>query len=397
MGQPAVLATAPRVAAATVILGISLASAMVAASGGDVGRLVHAAPPNADPAAVPAGLTLRETDEGFDGMFYYRVAASPLASADQVNGVRLDLPALRSSRVLYPALAAVAGLGDDSRLPWTLLGVNLVALGAVGYFGARLAEDLGRPPLCGMLLAAYPGFVYTLGHDLTELTDAALVLAGLHLLHHRRYLPAGLALAGAALAKETGLIVPIGVTLAWLWEQLPTARRPSDHREHRDRPSLSAALPAALPIVVFACWHLVVRSRFGASPLGDASNNNLRPPLAGLASVAGRFEPTSAANVFRDLSLAALVLVAGAAALAWRHTRADLGVRLAWAISAVLLLVLSEHVYAGATSFMRAGTESYLLGLAVLLGTRRVSLTLMAAPVSTLTVLTVVTELVKAA
>jgi hypothetical protein len=394
MGWLGGVVTASRVAAATAILGISVAAALVVASEGDVGRLVHAAPPNADPAAVPVGLPLRPTDEGFDGMFYYRVAASPLSTADWVNGIRLDLPALRSSRVLYPAVSGAASLGDESRLPWTLLGVNLAAFCAVGYFGARVAEDMGRRPEWGLLFAAYPGFVYTLGRDLTELTEAALVLAGLHLVHRHRYLAAGLVLAGAVLAKETGIIVPFGIGLAWVWAQVSARWRPS---EGQSRPSLAAAAPVLVPSAVFVCWHLVVWARFGASAISANSDNNLRLPLAGLAPVSELFVPTTSAGLFRGLSLAVLLLVAAAAALAWRRTQADLGTRLAWAAAVGLLLVISENVYGGATSFMRAGTESYVLGLTVLLGTRHMVLVALTPPIGVLATLTVGSELVKAA
>lgn len=394
MGQRAIVATAPRVAAVTTILGVCMSAALVVASGADADRLMRAAPPNADPAAVPAGLTLRPTDEGFDGMFYYRVAASPLSTADRVNGIRLDVPALRSSRVLYPALAGLASLGQESRLPWTLLGVNLAALIGVGYFGARVAEDMGRRPEWGLLFVVYPGFVYTLGRDLTELTEAALVLAGIHLVQRERYLAAGVALAGAVLAKETGVIVPFGLGLAWVWEQVPGRWRV---REERSVPSAAAAAPALVPFLVFVGWHVTVWQRFGVSALTETSGHNARLPLAGLAAVSDRFVPTaSAANLFRSLSLAVLALVGVAAALAWRHTRAGLGIRLAWLGATGVLLVISEYIYAGATSFMRAGTDSYLLGLTMLLGASRMPLPLLVPPVAGLGALTLGLELARA-
>lgn len=395
MGTRGFGATAPGVGAVALAWGLVLAAAFVVVSGGEVSQLVHAAPPNADPAAVPPNLALRSPDEGYDGIFFYRVAVSPLSTAERLNGVRHDAPAMRTSRVLYPALVGAASLGDDGRVPWMLLAVNVAAFGAVGYFGALLAVDLGRSPTWGLLFAAYPGFVYTLGHDLGELTEAAFVLAGLHLLCEKRFVVAGLALVGAVLAKETGLILPLGCGLAWAWARMAATQ--NKRTPPGETPPLRAAVPAALPAVVFVGWQLFLRSRFGATPMSANADNNIRWPLAGFAEVADRFMPTSAANLFRSLSLAVLLLVVVAASMAWQHSRTDLGVRLAWIGAVVLLLVISEYVYAGATAFMRAGTESYVLGVAVILGAerRRVPLPLPSA-VGALTALTISVELIKA-
>lgn len=93
---------------------------------------------------------------------------------------------------------------------------------------------------------------------------------------------------------------------------------------------------------------------------------------------------------------AVLAAIADAAALVWRQTRADLGIRLAWVAAVGLLLVISDHLYGGATSFMRAGTGSYVLGVTVLLGASRIPLAVLAPPVAGLSALTVGSELVKA-
>jgi hypothetical protein len=365
----------------------------ITSSGGDVSQLVHAAPPNADPTATPPGLTLRPTDEGFDGMFYYRCAVSPLSSAEWAHGLRLDLPALRTSRMLYPAIAGAVSLGNEALVPWTLLVVNVLAMGAVGYFGALIAAAHGAHPAQGLLFVAYPGFVYTLGGDLTELTEAAFVLAGLHLLGEQRFIAAAVALTGAVLAKETGLIVPLGWGLAWAWTWM-RARRATPPIS---RPPLSAAVPAALPVAVFAGWQLALRQRFGVLPMSASSENNTRWPLTGFAEVSDRLIGTSGEDVFRALSLALVVGLAIVAGLAWRRSQIDPGVKLAWMAAVVLMLLISEHVYAGATSFMRAGTESGLLGVAMVLGARPHRHAFIGPAAVALTALTVVGEVVKGA
>lgn len=389
MSGPAAVASARRVALVSLAYGAVLAGGLVLSSGGDVSRLVHAAPPFTDARRAPSSLTVSpDSADGFDGQFYFRLAVRPLSDDPQVAGVSFDLPALRTQRILYPLAGRAVALGDEQRLPWAMLIVNVLALGAVGWLGALLALEHGRAAAWGLLFAAYPGFVYTLGFDLAELVEAALVLGGLLLVARRRYLVAGLALAAATLAKEPACILPLGIGLAWAWGWL---RHPRD-----ERPPVAGLFPAVIPGVAFAAWQLVVGARFDALPMVANADNNIRYPLDGLISSAARFSPTSGANLFRDLSLALLVVVAALSAMAWRRSTAILGARLAWVTSTALLLVISEHVYDGATSFMRAGTESYVVGLVVVLGSNLSAASLLVPATGVVTVATVAAELVKA-
>jgi hypothetical protein len=242
-----------------------------------------------------------------------------------------------------------------------MLGVNVAAFAVVGYFGARLAESFGRHPAWGLLFAAYPGFLYTLSLDLAELVEAAGVLAGLVALRERRYGLAALALSAAVLGRETAIILPVGIGAAWLWSFLRATTTD-------ERPRLAAALPAVVPAVVAVVWQLLVGARFGVLPIRESGDSNLRYPFGGLLEVRDRFVPTSLENASRLLSLALLVVIGVLAFMAWCRTRADLGIRIGWALATTMLLVISEHVDHGATSFMRAGVESALLGLTLILG-----------------------------
>jgi hypothetical protein len=100
--------------------------------------------------------------------------------------------------------------------------VNLAAMAAVGALSGGLARASGHHALWGLLIAAYPGFAYSLSLDLTEIVATACLLAGLLALRRRRYRAATIALVLAVLTRETTVIVPVGVLLAWGWG--PNAR-----------------------------------------------------------------------------------------------------------------------------------------------------------------------------
>jgi len=73
---------------------------------GSTSTLVHFAPPFTDASSVPDSIRVLPETRGYDGQFYYRLAESPLSTAQQAAGVQFDHPALRTTRIGYPMLAA---------------------------------------------------------------------------------------------------------------------------------------------------------------------------------------------------------------------------------------------------------------------------------------------------
>ena len=85
---------------------------------------------NGDPMAfVLLGTRFSEEDpagsEGYDGQFVYQIAANPAGAAPFI-----DVPAYRYQRVLYPLLARFLAFGQPAIVPWALIVINVVAIGA---------------------------------------------------------------------------------------------------------------------------------------------------------------------------------------------------------------------------------------------------------------------------
>ncbi len=72
-------------------------------------------------------------DKGFDGAYYYAIARNPW----QRHNFGVDLPAVRHARILYPALAWCLTGGDSYALFWVMPAINLLAIGLLGWLGAR--------------------------------------------------------------------------------------------------------------------------------------------------------------------------------------------------------------------------------------------------------------------
>lgn len=383
------------------IFALLLVVGVVVRSHGDVSRLVHAAPPWTDPAKTPASLDVQRTEDGFDGQFFYRLAVAPLDDRRVAGGVRFDLPALRSSRWLYGALAWVASGGDRDGAPAALVALNVLAAAAVGGLSGSLARSAGRHAMSGLLLALYPGFAYSLSLDTSELVAAAFLLAALLALRRQHWVLAALAFTLAVLTRDTTAVVPAGVAVAAAWSWW-THRNPAAGAERaastsRMTGSAAAVVASAVPLAVFGVWQLVQRARFGVLPLRSSGANNLSAPLTGVAhELRQSFPPSGGAEAFRLLSIAVLAMVVGAAALTMRESRAPLAEKVTWVPAVVVVCLLNAYLWSGATAFMRAGTEAYLISGLILLGSRRRWTDLATVPVVGLWVLTAAAQVGKA-
>jgi hypothetical protein len=276
--------------------------------------------------------------------------------------VTFDLPTLREQRIGYPLLASAVSLGGRDRVPLALILVNLGALFALGWVGAKLALDSGRMPAWGLLLALYPGFVYSLGFDTSEIVAATFLACALLAIRRERTVPAILAATAAVLTRETTLILPIALVFAgaWPWWHSP------------DRTDRRTALTVGLPAIgVFVAWEVFLRWSWGTFALTDSGNHNVGFPLSGLVDQIDRFlPPTSRSAGLRDVSLAFLILMIVITATALAKSSARRHEKVGFLLAAAVLPFLSEVIWIGATSFMRASTEVYVFSIVVLMSSR---------------------------
>jgi hypothetical protein len=355
-------------AAVALALALAFAAALLVRAEGDASLLVRAAPPWTSTETARPSLTVQTADRGFDGQFFYRVGAEPFATEERVEGVEFDLPALRASRIGYGALAWAASFGDPDLLPWSLLAVNVVAAGALGAAAGALAQHLGRHAAWGLALVLWPGFAYTLSLDTAELVASAFAVGGLVAVTRHRWPAAAALLAAAALTRETALVYAGAVALAGLLEL--RNGRTSSSTTNTARGQLLAGFVA---IDVFVMWQVIVWLRFEQLAIGSSGgSNNLGPPFAGLLTELGRsLPPGGGEELYRLACIVGLLALVGLAAAAWRSTAAPLAIRIAWVPAALLVVLLNDYQWSGATAFLRGTTEAGLLSIIVLLGATR--------------------------
>ena len=190
---------------------------------------------------------------GYDGQFNYYIATtlSPQAVVEH-----LDVPAYRYQRILYPLLARLLALAQPAWIPWTLLGLNLLAhaLGTAAL--AAYLEGKGLKSRYALSYGLWVGLIAPVGLDLNEPLSYALVIAAWLLLERRRSLAAAACLGLALFAKETALIFWFAALAAALFTS-------------RDRRFLAGLSAGGL---AFAAWQLWLFTQFGRIGLGSGGD-----------------------------------------------------------------------------------------------------------------------------
>jgi len=339
---------------------------------GHIGGLVVAGSRFVSPTPYTRGVPIRPGN-GYDGQFYFRLALGPLDWGRQAFGVTLDSLG-RLDRVTYPAVVWALSAGQPSAVPVMMVVANVAAMGVLAGLCAALARTAGRHPLWGLLIGGFWGFLWTLGRDLTELTEAVFVVAGLLALRHRRPVLAGVLLAAAALAREEAVAVAGAVLLARLW-QLVAGRRRRPRPALRQPTSVAGGRWAdaawAIPTVAFAAWQLALRAATGSFPVRASGNANSGLPLVGaIGGLVNHLEhPAHVASLVWLGELVVLVFMGAMAARSLLSSNALLHEKVAWALSGLLALSLAKDIWLGNVGF-RSLDDFYLLSGVLVLSSR---------------------------
>lgn len=350
----------PMLFAACVIALFALGRWIVAAHG-DISRWVVAGDQFADPARVPHSLFVFPHSSGYDGEFYWRLAADPTnLHMGRHLGVTLDVP-VRLNRPGYPLAAWLLAGGHRAYVPFGLVLANFVALIGLARLGVSAARERGLAAWWGLSLLAVPGLVGAFSRDLTEVVSTTLVVAGVLAMRRRQWIWAALAWSVAVLSRETSVIIVGAYGAVAIYEVVRRQRKPD-----------GSDLGWAVPLLAMAVWQAAMGAVLGRYPLFASSDANLGAPIVGLVrAVPGWFSPgglTQAAKggVLVVQLVAAAILVA--LALAGRRRRARPAEWLSCVLATAVVLLGSTNPWK-ANFDLRLATDAMALAWLLLLDT----------------------------
>jgi hypothetical protein len=328
---------------------------LLKARGGDVSLFVIAGGVNVDASKVPPGLTVIPNIGGYDGVWFYRLAINPLTSVQAAHGIRIDNPAYRQQRVMYPLIVWLLSLGNVTWIPWLLVIVNILAAAAMAAFAGAFAKRFGLNALWGVIVPLYPGFVLTLSRDLAEIVTAAFAMGAIWAITSRRNTTAAILLTCAVLTRETTLLLAFALAAAWLIERVL-------HRERR-----IAAITFSVPIAVYTVWQIVLAFRWGVSPLRAGAPDRALPLVEFaqfLAAASFRRNHQERLYFLESFFLAAVVI---AIVLVWRRSRAPLEWRLAWLGYLAIFSILPHTIWIEDYGFLRIFADLFLVSAALII------------------------------
>jgi hypothetical protein len=344
---------------AVVALAVYIAAIMPALMrhGFDVSAFIVAGDQHVDATQLPSPIYVRANSDGYDGQFYYRMALAPFDLRQPLYGVKMDEPAYRMQRIVYPMLAWAVSLGQPRLVPLALLLINLVGIAAIAFLAARLARRLELPAIAPVAIMLWPGFLVTLTHDTTEILSAAFIMAALDRYFAGRLLGFVILGAIATLTREIGVLVLGGL---FVYEVL--SRRPR------------RAIACALAVVPFLVWRQLQTIIWGTVP-SSAAMDALTWPLVGLVQtfasiLSGAYViPTGIRGVImRAYAFVSIAfLVAFSALMVSRFISGRKALVAAWLPLIALMSILAANgPWIEPIGFFRAFTECWVVGCLLL-------------------------------
>lgn len=210
-------------------------------------------------------------EPGYDGQFNYYIALDPSPAS---VSARLDVPAYRYQRILYPLLARALALGRPAWIPWTLLGLNLLAHALGTGLVATWLRDKGLNRMYALAYGLWIGLLAPVGLDLNEPLSFALIAAAWLLWSRERTVPAAVCLGLALFAKETALV---------FWAAALAGSLLGD----QDRRYAVALAVAGLAFAAWQAWLLTQFGTFGLASGGDLATSFEWIPFMGLWRIGG--------------------------------------------------------------------------------------------------------------
>lgn len=333
---------------------------------GDASALVHFAPPSTMAGLAPEGVAVFPEGQGYDGQFYYRLARSPLSDAERFDGVELDDPALRMTRIGYPTAVRVVSLGPLDTVT-SMAVVNVLAFSAAGAAGAALAVRAGRACWIGLIFLAVPSMTYGASMSITDALAGALLVSALVALVGRRWILAALALSAAALTRESTLVLSVALLLtALLGGRFGVSK--SDRR--------SQAIVAVAPLSLALLWQVVVLLTWDDIGLLGAAGHNVTVPFLGPFQTDGFFSLSSGDAVLNKLIPLGCLAVVGTAGIGLLRPATNstsyppLFLVFAFAVAAFVATMLGPQLLQAFRNSTRAIGEATVLAAAVALWNR---------------------------
>lgn len=218
-----------------------------------------------EPSETPEGMFYFEQSKGYDGQFFYFIARDPFITGDMYK--RIDVPAYRYQRIIYPLLAHIAAGGNIARIPKMMVRVNLFAIMIGTMFVILMLRMNGLSSWYALFYPLMNGFLLTLLRDLSGPVSMAFLIAAIYFLTMRKDILCAVLLSLAVLSREvTAAVIPVLIL-----DQVFMKKQPR------------RAFVPALSLVPFILWQIYIYVRLHIPPW-TGGRRNFGAPLTAMLS-----------------------------------------------------------------------------------------------------------------
>lgn len=315
--------------------------------------------------AVHTPIPVEKNALGYGGQFYHELALDPLTLSPR-KYVRLDLPAYRQQRILYPLTAWALSLGGREQLvPAMLAVINLVSLFFLAWLAAVFFQRMHFPLWASLCIPLFPGFVFSLYYDLPEPMAAVLLFSCLLCVRRGRPAWACLALSFGILARDVLIFAALAIAACWLWDNLRTKFSADRACSYPSRGMSGLKwYTGVIPIVVYGIWQGILYMKWGCLPSDEVAHYVFAAPFTGIVD-AVRSRMDGAIEWRRELYDAAFIVSMAATILAALPGLMRTGLlsheKLLMVAHAVLMVFYSAVIYNHRGGIMRAAWECQAL------------------------------------
>lgn len=303
---------------------------------------------------------------GYDGQFFYRLALEPRYRDDRICP-RLDAPAYRQQRILYPFMVWALSFGEKHVVPFLLVAVNFVFVTVLGWVGAKSATQAGRPAYWGLLLACYPGFLFSILHDTPEPIGATLLVGSLFALRIGKPILACVALVFGVLVRES--LVPAAIVIAGVWAW--GVREKGGVSNKSGLKDMLRWWVGILPVVAFLTWQTALAMKWRQLAFIQGRRNVAIPVLGTVGALWESMHPFGKASSTFDLALlAGLIMSAIIGVSVLKGGISPVHEKVAFAVYGIAALSLGTPVWEYRGGFLRALSEFYALSFLLITSSR---------------------------
>lgn len=232
--------------------------------------------------------------------------------------------------------------------------LNLVVLCLMAFFAGKIMEFYKINRYWGLLISFYPGFLFSLARNLTEILAICLLTVAFYLFIKKRNFLAAIFASLAILARETALVFTLGFLAAYCF-QIIFKKKKFNTRE---------VLIYLLPLVVFFVWQFILGQIWPKSAVSTSIFYNISWPFAGFMY---HIEHGRLINRQNYLEILYLFIIVSTAAWIAIKSKINRGVIFSFIVALDIFILISKSIWTEDWSFMRAFSDLYFFSMLIIL------------------------------